>query len=130
MSGRGIATLIGLISGVLIIVGGFITFLGHLAGSSLGALGSGTSSVILPIVTVILGFVVLWVSRPRLFWWPGRRTFNGILLVALGVITWIVVGTNLLVIIGSALAMLSGMVLVVEGFLPRSFTFRGLFRRL
>jgi hypothetical protein len=129
MAGRGYASLIGLVGGLLIVVGGLIALLGRLAGPAAGSIGAAAGSVVFPLIVFVLGFVVLVVARPRLFWWPGRRTFNALLLIGLGILSWIFAGSSLLVVLGAILAMVAGVVLVVEGFYPRSFSARRWFHR-
>lgn len=126
MAGRGFASLIGLVGGLLIVGGALITLLGRLSSGAVG--GVGTSGLLVPFIVLALGFGVLVVARPRLFWWPGRRTFNALLLVGLGLVVWALSSANLLAVIGAFLSILAGIVLVVEGFFPRSLGLRRWFR--
>lgn len=127
MAGRGVASLIGLVGGLLIVVGGLVALLGQLSGG-ISATGA-VAGLLAPLAVFIVGFVVLVVARPRLFWWPGRRTFNALILIGLGVLTWILSNASLLVVVGAVLAMIAGVALVLEGFIPRQWGIRRWFQR-
>lgn len=118
MLGRSVALILGALGGVLILIGGFVAFLLSLGASGLtGGSAAGHGSWLLLAGTLILGFLVLLTCRPRLFWWPGRRLFNAVILVVLGLVTWVAFGGFAVTAIGALLTVAAGVVLPLEGLL-------------
>ncbi len=127
---RGISSLLGFLGGILVLVGGLVAFVlaavrevgtrsfGLLAGPLLGLL-----------VAAVLGFLIVFTCRPRLLWWPGRRLFNGILLIVWGVLAYLFAAASLLGVVGAVLAVLAGVILPFEGLASGFFGRRHLFPR-
>jgi|GEM_PF-5719571 len=126
MLGRALATFLGFVGGALVALAGFVTFLGGLLRTGVGT-GSAelASSLVLGFVAIVLGVVMVIVSRPRLLWWRGRSLTTGVLLIVLAVATWVIIGGGLLMVLGVLLAVIAGLIFVVE-----EFTHRSLFSRL
>lgn len=130
MTGRSVAVVIGFLGGLLVLLGGLVRFVLALAGgvgsSSAATLGGpllGACGILL------LGLLILFTARPRFWWWPGRRLFNGILLIAFGALAWIFAGGSLLVLFGSVLTLVAGVILPLEGYVMSAFGLNRLFRR-
>ncbi len=130
MAARGLAMILGLIGGLLVSIGGLVSLLSasvrSLSGSTTGFL---SGPVVSFLVAFVLGLLILWASRPRWWWWPGRRLFNGVLLVVLGVLAWVFAGGSVLTVIGALLTIVAGVVLPLEGFVGAVFGRGRLFRR-
>lgn len=122
MLGRSVATTIGFIGGILVLLGGLLAFLmGVIRGAAVSGFGPIAGALGALLVAAIFGFLIVFTSRPRFLWWPGRRLFNGVLLVVLGVLTWFLVGGSVLVEVGAILAILAGILLPFEGLIGRPF---------
>lgn len=125
MAGRSIALFLGFLGGLTILVGALVGFLLPLG--THWATG-GTVGLALRLISLfvggILGLLVLFTSRPRIFWWPGRRLFNGLVLVVLGAMTWVLLGGTLLTTAGAILTVLAGFLLPLEGFFGRGWGHR------
>jgi hypothetical protein len=113
---RSVALLVGLVGGICVILAGLLSF----ATSALGSVGQRTGGLLLSgvfglLLTLILGVIILFTCRQRIFWWPGRRLFNGILLVFLGVLALLFVAPSALLVVGALLTVVAGVLLPVEG---------------
>ncbi|HEV2316877.1 MAG TPA: hypothetical protein VGV89_04805 [Thermoplasmata archaeon] len=131
MFGRSLATVLGLIGGILVILGGVVEFLMAVAGGFSGGSFAQVWGVLVPMLLAgTLGLFILLSSRPRIWWWPGRRMFNSIVLIFLGVLAWVLIAGSVLVEFGAVFAILAGVVLPLEGLVAGAFG-RGswLFRR-
>ena len=120
MPGKSFATILGFVGGLSVVAGGLLRFLVFTP----RAISSGAVSPLLtplaPLLgAIVLGGLVVWACRPRFWWWPGRRLFNGILLVVLGAAVWILLGASILFLVGGLLAILAGILLPIEGMLLR-----------
>lgn len=123
---RSVATILGTLGGLAILVGGLLQFVlrwSVSAGSpSAGALVSGLLALLL---AGVLGFFVLISCRPRLWWWPGRRLFNAVWLIVLGAVAWILLGGSLLTNVGALLTIVAGVVLPFEHLVGRGLGIQG-----
>ena len=118
---RSLVTLLASLGGILVILGGI-----------LGALLSGApfryqmpfygmwSAVVLGVLAIIFGLIILAYSGATHFSGVQRNLAGGVILVVLGVITWVVVGAWLLVAIGSFLTIIAGLLLLGELVLSRA----------
>lgn len=130
MARPSIASLLGFAGGVCVLLGGLLAFLT----AALGAVGSRSLGLLAgPVFTLVaaavLGFLILFTCRPRLLWWPGRRLFNGVLLIVWGLLAYLFAAASLLGTIGAVLAIVAGVVLPLEGFASGFFGRRHLLRR-
>src|SRR5215469_9909239 len=98
MFGRSIGGLVGFVGGILVIVGGLLAGLLALLGAGLHVGQGVVGGLVVAFVAILLGIVMLFLSRPRLFWWRGRRIVTGLLLVGVAIITWLAVAANLLIV--------------------------------
>lgn len=111
-----LATTVSLVGGVCIALGGLVEFFRtFVAGVHASTLGGVFPAALALTGTLTIGFFVLLTSRPRIIWWPGRRTFNGLLLVLLGILAWVFSGGFILTEVGALLAILGGVLLPFEG---------------
>lgn len=116
MTNRSVALVLGFMGGLLILLGGLLRLLGELPQAVSAPMAMRLLSTLsFVLATVVLGVIVLWVCRPRVWWWPGRRLLNGILLVVMGAVTWLLLGGELLTVLGAVLAVLAGLLLPLEG---------------
>jgi len=103
------------LGGILVILGGILGFL-----LSLGPRGFGPAyygpvyAGVFGALAVILGAVILVYSGFTHIRGAERNLTGGVVLVVLGVVTWIVVGYWVLVAVGSFLAVVAGLVLLAE----------------
>ncbi len=120
MPGKSFATILGFVGGLAVVAGGLIRFLAFVPRAISSASGSGLAIALAPLLgAFVLGGLMVWVCRPRIWWWPGRRLFNGILLVVLGAAVWILLGGSILFLVGGLLAILAGIFLPIEGMFLR-----------
>ena len=120
MPGKSFATILGFIGGLSVVAGGLLRFLAFTPRALSSGAGSTLLAALAPLLgAIVLGGLVVWVCRPRFWWWPGRRLFNGILLVVLGAAVWIVLGGSILFLVGGLLAILAGIFLPIEGLFLR-----------
>ncbi len=133
MARRSFATTIGFIGGVAVLAGGLLglvtSLLAHVSSPGIESLVGAFFGFI---AATVLGLVILWVCRPRWWWWPGRRLVNGVLMIVLGVLAWVVAGGAFLTVLGAIITIVAGVLLPVEGFFlgafgPRRFFHRRLF---
>ena len=128
MTRRSWAAVVGLFGGILVFTGGLIRFLSSVSGLLSSPNASELFSAFLPfVVTAALGLVVLWVCRPRLWWWPGRRLWNAVLLI--GLLIWFVSSLSIVTLVGIVLVIVAGFLLLLEGLVFAHLRPRGLFRR-
>jgi hypothetical protein len=110
MAVRSAASIAGFVGGILLLLGGVVTFLTGLGPQGERLIGAAGAAV----VAVVLGLLVVMVSRPRFWWWTARATVNGVLLLVLGVVAWVLVGDGLLAEVGAFLAVLAGVLMLVS----------------
>ena len=122
MSGRSTASFLGFVGGLLVALSGLPGLVGNLlrSGSGAGYLGL-ISSFILALIAVVLGVILMILARPRLFWWGGRSLTTGIVLIVVAIVSWVILGGGLLLLLGVLLAVLAGVIFVVEEFTHRSY---------
>jgi len=112
---RSLVTVLAALGGILVILGGILGFL-----LSLGPRGFGPAyygpvyAGVFGALAVILGAVILVYSGFTHIRGAERNLTGGVVLVVLGVVTWIVVGYWVLVAVGSFLAVVAGLVLLAE----------------
>jgi len=112
-SNRSTIALLAAIGGILIIVGGILGFF-----LSFGPYGYrpnlGTIDlIVLAILAVIFGILILMFSGYTHYQGLGQGLSGGIAFIVLGIITWAIAGAWLLVVLGSALTLIAGLVLVI-----------------
>lgn len=121
MAGRSVATIIGSIGGYLILLGAVVTFV-------LTWVYSPTLSIAGPWIpffaSALVALFILFTTRPRLIWWQGRRLFNAVVLLVLGVLAWLLSGGSVIAEVGAILVILAAIVLPVEGELLRALGLR------
>lgn len=113
---RSLATYVALVGGIIVVVGSLVRFFSALASD----IATSAAPALLPAALVLLAsltvsFFILLTSRPRLFWWPGRRWFSAIILVVLGILAFVFSAGFVLTEIGAVLAIVGGVLLPVEG---------------
>jgi hypothetical protein len=123
--GRAIATLLGVLGGLLVALSGLTSFIGSLlrSGATMGS-SALTSSLLPALVAIVLGAVLMILARPRILWWRGRSLTTGILLIVIAVASWVILGGGLVLVLGVLLAVIAGLIFAVE-----ELTHRSLFRR-
>jgi hypothetical protein len=112
---RSLVTVLPALGGILIIVGGLLGALLSAAPlhGQMPFYGS-WNAVILGVLAVIFGLVILAYSGATHFGSLPGGLAGGVVLLVLGVITWVVVGAWLLVAIGSFLTIVAGLLLLAE----------------
>ncbi|HXQ48900.1 MAG TPA: hypothetical protein VN842_03885 [Thermoplasmata archaeon] len=112
---RSLVTLFAALGGILVILGGLLAALLSFAPGGDGMRYDGMwSAVILGTLAVIFGLVILVYSGVTHFTGIRRNLTGGIVLIVLGIVTWIVVGAWLLVAVGSFLTVVAGVLVVGE----------------
>ncbi len=101
------------LGGILIVVGGFLGFFLSLLPSGYAAQYSLGTSVAVAIVAVLLGVATLIFSGYTRYQRVGEGMAGALAFLILGAITWVIAGGWLLVVIGSFLTILAGLILLV-----------------
>lgn len=124
MLGR-VASALGFIGGLFTLVGAVVAAVSSGLGRILGANSlSGAGGFIAEFIVFVVGIVMLFVSRPKWFMWRGRDLWDGVVLFFGGALAWILLGGELLVLVGAVLAVLAGLLFVVVAFSPRGWSSR------
>ncbi len=106
----------GLLGGILIGLGGLISLVlgisDMVAGRSIGALNAESEAVVLLVVGGLAAFFA-WLGHRE---WSTRPLASGVLLVALAIVGWLVVGVgaSLLALVGSLFVFLAGVLYLLE----------------
>jgi len=113
---RSLVTLLAALGGVLVIIGGIVGFLLSLApGAGFGARGDFVAgAAIYGFVAVILGLIIIVFSGYTHYRGVESNLTGGLILIVLGVVTWIIVGGWVLIAAGSFLAVVAGLILMLE----------------
>ncbi len=101
------------LGGILIVVGGFLGFFLSLLPSGYAPQYSLGTSVAVAIVAVLLGVATLIFSGYTRYRGVGQGMAGALAFLILGAITWVIAGGWLLVVIGSFLTILAGLILLV-----------------
>lgn len=112
---RSLVTVLAAIGGILVVVGGILGFLLSFAprGSGLGFYGP-LDALVIGTVAVIMGLFILVYSGYTHLRGVSKNLTGGVVLVVLGVVTWIVAGDWVLVAVGSFLTVMAGLVLLAK----------------
>jgi hypothetical protein len=120
--GRSIGSTLGFFGGLLVVLGGIVTFLLHLAGGNATPSWGGLLPSIAELaIALIFGALIVFTCGPRMFWSGGSRLFTGILLILFGVLTWILLSGSILIELGALLTIVGGIILPLQGWLGRGF---------
>lgn len=112
---RSVVSILATLGGILVVLGGILGFLLSLGPGMFGPrLDGAASSLVLGTVAVILGLIILFYSGFSHVQGIARGATGAIILIVLGVLSWVVVGQWVLVALGSFLTVLAGLVLVIE----------------
>ncbi|MCI4342143.1 MAG: hypothetical protein L3K11_07220 [Thermoplasmata archaeon] len=104
------------LGGILVILGGILGFLLSLGPHGFGddRIASSVGSLLLGVLAVIFGVIILVYSGFTHFGGVDRSLSGGLILIVLGIVTWILVGDWVLVAVGSFLTVLAGLVILAE----------------
>jgi hypothetical protein len=112
---KSLVTFLAAFGGILIILGGILGFLLSFGPERFGGMYNGAAgALLLGLVAVIFGLVILAYSGYTHIRGADHSLSGGIVLLVLGIVTWIVVGGWLLVAVGSFLAVLAGLILIAQ----------------
>jgi hypothetical protein len=115
---RSMVTLLAALGGILIVLGGLLGALLSFAPVREGMPNDGAwSAVVLGTLAVIFGLVILVYSGVTHLSGVQRNLTGGVVLLVLGLVTWVVAGEWLLVAVGSFLTVVAGIVVLAELFL-------------
>jgi hypothetical protein len=111
---RSLVTVLAALGGILVILGGILGFLLSF-GPRVGPRFDGSiNAAVFGVLAIIFGLVILVYSGFTHLRGAERNLTGGVVLVVLGVVTWIVVGGWVLVAVGSFLAVVAGLVLLAQ----------------
>jgi hypothetical protein len=112
---KSLVSLLAALGGILVILGGIVGFLLSFApgGFEMGDRFA-AGSLVYGVVAVVLGLIILVFSGYTHYRGLATDATGGVILLVLGVVTWIIVGDWVLVAAGSFLAVLAGLLLLVE----------------
>jgi cation transport ATPase len=122
---RSLVSLLATLGGILVILGGILGFLLSIGPGMFGPhVDGGVGGLVLGVVAGILGLVILFYSGFTHIQGIRRGASGGLILIVLGIVTWVVVGQWVLVSLGAFLTLLAGVVLLIEVIVadPRSRT--------
>jgi hypothetical protein len=112
---RSIVTVLAGLGGVLVILGGILGFLLSIGPSGYGPRYDGTvGALALGLIAIVLGFLILVFSGFTHYQGVDRSVTGGLVLLILGIVTWVIVGGWILIAVGSFLTVVAGLVLVLE----------------
>jgi hypothetical protein len=120
---RGISGALGFIGGLLMIFGGIVAFVygvGYLATAQPAHVI--TTTFLVALGAVIFGIIVVVVTGTTHMRWmfASAGIPGGIILVILGILTWVLVGKNWIIVTGSILTVVGGLVAIVAAALFRA----------
>ncbi len=112
---RSLVAVLAALGGILVILGGILGFFLSFAPGGFGMSSRfvGTA-LVYGILAVVFGLIILVFSGYTHYRALDANATGGIILVVLGVVTWIVVGGWVLVAAGSFLAVLAGLLLLAK----------------
>jgi hypothetical protein len=112
---RSLVTVLAALGALLIILGGIVGFLLSLGrGMYGGPFLASSGAFVYGVIAVVLGLLILVFSGYTHYQGVGNALTGGLVLIVLGIVTWAVVGGWILVALGAFLAILAGIVLIVE----------------
>jgi hypothetical protein len=115
MAQRSLVTLLAALGGILVILGGILGFLLSLGPRGFGPMfDSAAYAAVFGALAVILGVIILVFSGFTHLRGAERNLTGGVVLIVLGVVTWIIVGDWVLVAAGSFLTIVAGLVLLAQ----------------
>jgi len=112
---RSLVTFLAAFGGILVILGGIVGFLLSLGPEGFGPRFYGTfGALVMGTIAVVLGLVILAFSGYTHYRGVDRNVTGGLILLVLGIVTWVLVGDWVLVAVGSFLTVLAGLVLIAQ----------------
>lgn len=120
---RSLVTLLAAIGALFIILGGIIGFLLSFGPGGFGErFGGAAGALVYGALAVILGLLVLLFSGYTHYRAASHNLTGGVILLVLGIVTWVVVGGWILVALGSLLVVVAALIILAEVLLgqPRS----------
>jgi hypothetical protein len=110
---RSLVTVLAALGGFLVVLGGVLGFLLSFGPYGYGPRFGVANLVVIAALAVIFGIVIVIYSGITHLRSPERSLTDGLVLMVLGIVTWVIAGEWLLVSLGSFLTVLAGVVLVV-----------------
>ena len=112
MGRSSLVTVLAALGGLLVILGGIVGFLLSIGPNGYGPRYDGmVGGLVLGLVAIFLGILILIFSGYTHFQGVDRSLTGGLILVVLGIVTWVVVGDGILVDVGSLLTVVAGLAL-------------------
>jgi hypothetical protein len=111
---RSLVTVLAALGGILVILGGILGFLLSFAPRVGPRFDGSLSAAIFGLLAILFGVIILVYSGFTHLRGAERNLTGGVVLVVLGVVTWVVVGGWVLVAAGSFLAIVAGLVLLAQ----------------
>ena len=110
---RSLVTILAALGGILVIIGGLLGFLLSIGPYGYGPRFEMANIAVLAALAVIFGVVILVYSGFTHYRGAEHSLAGGLVLMILGIVTWVIAGAWLLVALGSFLTVVAGLVLVV-----------------
>jgi hypothetical protein len=111
---RSLVTVLAALGGILVILGGILGFLLSFAPRVGPRFDGSLNAAVFGVLAIVFGVIILVYSGFTHLRSAERNLTGGVVLVVLGVVTWIVVGGWVLVAAGSFLAVVAGLVLMAQ----------------
>jgi|GEM_PF-516098 hypothetical protein len=118
MAQRSLVTFLAALGGILVILGGILGFFLGFGPYGYGPYGYGprfgvVDVAVLAVLAIVFGLVILVFSGYTHLRSADQSVTGGLILMVLGLITWVIAGLWILVAVGSFLAVMAGLVLVL-----------------
>ncbi|MDE1837333.1 MAG: hypothetical protein KGJ23_12070 [Euryarchaeota archaeon] len=119
MERKAVPSLLGAVGGLLLIVGGIVSFI---LGAVYAVVTAHAQSLIvgigLGILAGVLGLLT-WVMTYYARGTPGERIVGGVTLIVLGIVGWGFLTGSLIALVGATLAFFAGLIFSLEWAVPR-----------
>jgi hypothetical protein len=117
MAQRSLVTFLAAFGGILVVLGGILGFLLSYGPHGYGPYGYGFAYgmaylAVLAALAIIFGLVIVVFSGVTHLRGADRSLTGGVVLMVLGIVTWVIAGAWLLVAVGSFLTIVAGLLLV------------------
>ncbi|MCI4324038.1 MAG: hypothetical protein L3K03_08540 [Thermoplasmata archaeon] len=115
MSQRSLVTVLAALGGILVILGGILGFLLSIGPNGYGPRFDGAvDALVLGLLAIVFGVLILVYSGYTHYQGVDRSVTGGLILVVLGIVTWVVVGGWVLIAAGSFLTVVAGLALMFQ----------------
>jgi hypothetical protein len=113
MADRSLVTIIAALGGILVIIGGILGLLLGFGPYGYGPRFVTADIIVLAVLSIIFGVVIIVYSGFTHVRGANQTLTGGLVLIILGIVTWVIGGAWILVSVGAALTIIAGIVLIL-----------------